>query len=148
MYDNTGRMGKNLSAKLGIKTGATVCVIHPNQETLAQIRSEEVALVIDKIEKDCDVILYWVDPGEDIQQSMLKLQNKIKPNGKIWVIIPKKEVAKKRNLAIDWNQVQRETLKTHLVDNKIASINDEEYGTQFVVRRKFRRDISNSHESP
>ncbi len=70
---------------------------------------------------------------------MQEFQSKIKPDGRIWVIIPKKEVAEEKKLAIDWNDIQRTVLEnTHLVDNKVASINEEEYGTQFVIRKEYR----------
>ncbi|MBI4304259.1 MAG: DUF3052 family protein [Chloroflexi bacterium] len=133
---------RHLSSKLGIKPGSTVSLIRPNPETLSQIRQgSNINTFIDRIEKDSDVILYWYDPTEDIREKMLELQSQIRPNGRIWVIIPKKEVAKKQHLDIDWNQMQGEILKTHLVDNKVASINGEEYGTQFVIRKGFRDTV-------
>lgn len=130
---------RDLIAKLGIKPGNRVCLIRPNQDILSQIRrTGNVTALVDKIEAGCDIILYWFDPAEDIKEKMLDLQTRIKPNGKIWLIIPKKEIARKKNLNIDWNQIQKEILKTKLVDNKIASINEEEYGTQFVIRKELR----------
>jgi hypothetical protein len=131
-------MQMDLSAKLGIKPGDKVCLLHPNQETLSQIESDQVNLIVDKVEKGCDLILYWVDASENIEEKARDWQSKIKPDGRIWVITPRKEVARKRNLDIDWNHIQSEVLKTHLVDNKMASINDEEYGTQFVIRKEYR----------
>jgi hypothetical protein len=40
---------------------------------------------------------------------------------------------------LSWEQVQQAALRTDLVDNKIASVSDQEYGTRFVIR-KDRRD--------
>ncbi len=133
-------MSKDLISKLGIKTGGKVCLIHPNEETLAQIRQgRNITVIIDRVEKDCDVILYRVDSLEDIKQKMQEFQNSIEPDGRIWVVIPRKEVAREKGLEVDWNRMQKEVLKTtHLVDNKVASINDEEYGTQFMIRRESR----------
>ena len=131
---------RDLSSKLGIKPGSTVCLIRPDRKILARIRqeSDNVALIVDTMEEGCNVILYWVDPSEDIREKMSDLQNRIKPDGRIWVIIPKKEVCKRRGITIDWRRIQGEILKTQLVDNKVASINEEEYGTQFVIRKKYR----------
>ena len=133
-------MKKDLTSKLGIKAKDKVCLIRPNQDTLSQIRQHgnNINIIVGRIESDCDVVLYWVDPSEDIGKRMSDLQHKIKPDGRIWIIMPKKEVARKRNLAIDWHHIQGEILKTHLVDNKMASINEEEYGTQFVIRKEYR----------
>ncbi len=119
-----------------------MCLIRPNQGILHQIKQLEgkTTIIVDRIEieKDCDVILYWFDPSDDVLLKMLDLQNKIKPDGRIWVIIPNKEAAKKKKMAINWENIQEEILKTHLVDNKILSISEEEYGTQFVIRRQYR----------
>ncbi len=134
-------MKSDLILKLGIKPGNKVCMVRPNQDTLSQIvgTGTKIEAVVDRIEPNCDVVLDWVEATEDIRKSMLDLQDKIKQDGKIWLIIPKREVARKKNLDIDWGQMQREVLQTRLVDNKVASINDEEYGTQFVIRKEFRK---------
>ena len=94
---------KDLNSKLGIKPESKVCLVRPNQDTLSQIRQSvsDITVVVDRIESDCDVILYWVDPSDDISEKMLDLQGRIKPDGRIWVIIPKKEVTRKRSLTID-----------------------------------------------
>jgi hypothetical protein len=135
-------MRKDLNSRLGIHPGDKVCLIRPNQDTLSQIKEngDKISLIVDRVERACDAILYWVDPLEDIREKMANLQHKIKPEGRIWVIIPRKEAARKKNLTIDWNHMQQEILKTQLVDNKVASINEAEYGTQFVIRREYRVD--------
>ena len=131
---------KDLLSKLGIKPEDKVCLIRPNENVVSQIREsgKEIFVITDRVEENCDVILYWIDSAEDIRGKMLEAQDKIKPDGRIWVIAPKREVAQKRNLAFDWKQMQREILKKHLVDNKVAAINEEEYGTQFVIRKEYR----------
>ncbi len=131
-------MEKDLSAKLGIKPGSKVCLLRPNEDTISRISSREVNLLVNRLEEDCDVILYWIGQPEYIGEKMAFLKTKIKPDGRIWVIMPKKEVVRARNLTIDWSEIQKEVLKTKLVDNKVVSINEEEYGTQFVIRKKYR----------
>jgi len=67
------------------------------------------------------------DTGLDVQAGIL-------------AIILKKEVAEKRGVALDWGEIQKQILKeTNLVDNKVFSITEEEYGTQFIIRRSFLR---------
>jgi hypothetical protein len=129
---------KNLSAKLGIKPGSKVCLLRPSEDAISRISGREVNLIINRLEQNCDVILYWIGQSKNIIEKMAFLKSKIKPDGRIWVIMPKKGVAKERNLAVDWNEVQKEVLKTKLVDNKVVSINEDEYGIQFVIRKKYR----------
>ena len=137
-------MSKDLNSKLGIRPGSRVCLVRPGPGVLTQLRQDgsDISILIGRVEGGYDVILYWVDPFEAIGKGMLDLQKRIKPNGKIWVIIPRQEVAQNRVVAIDWQQMQEEILnKTHLVDNKVVSINDEEYGTQFVIRKEYRNQL-------
>lgn len=70
------------------------------------------------------------------------MQNLILPDGAIWVIIPKKKFAREWNIDFSWEQMQAAGLQTDLVDNKVASIDDESYGTQFVIRKEKRRKYS------
>ena len=133
-------MNNDLNSKLGIKPKSKVCLVRPRQGIISRIRQNgsDVNIVIGRVEGDCDVILYWVHPSEDIRKAVLDLQKRIKPDGRIWVIILKKEARQQRFPIMDWERLREEILKTHLVDNKVASINEEEYGTQFVIRKEHR----------
>lgn len=133
-------MAVTLASKLGVKEGSRVCLLHPNRRTLATLRREcgKAELLVDRIERQSDVILYWVDPTDHIKEKVSELLSAIKPQGRIWLIIPKREICRKRNLDLNWNRIQAQVLTTDLVDNKIASINEEEYGTQFVIRKAHR----------
>ena len=52
--------------------------------------------------------------------------------------MPKKAVARQRGLTLTWEEMQAAALTTDLVDNKNASMTDEEYGTRFVIRKERR----------
>ena len=133
-------MEKTVIEKLGIKSEDTICMIRPNKKICAFIKQigESVHIFIDEIVDGCNVILYWVDPTDDIRKKMLEFQDKIKVDGRVWLIIPKKHIREKMRINIDWNSMQEEVLKTRFVDNKVVSINENEYGTQFVIRKKYR----------
>jgi bifunctional DNA-binding transcriptional regulator/antitoxin component of YhaV-PrlF toxin-antitoxin module len=53
-------MNKQLVTKLGIKAGDTVCLIRPNKKALVIVQAEgkELKTSVDRLKKDCDVILY------------------------------------------------------------------------------------------
>jgi len=65
------------------------------------------------------------------------LRGAITLDGAIWAVIPKKKVAKKTT-SVTFDQVQTVALKTDLVDNKVVSLSDGEYGIRFVVRKEKR----------
>ncbi len=133
-------MTKSLASKLGIKPDDTVCLLNPDEKTVARLREDsgDSTKYLDEVTDGCDVILVWVSTSDNIFDLMSRLQTLIKPSGRIWLIIPRKDVAKRKGIELDWDRIQTEALKTHLVDNKIASISDGEYGTQFVLRKEYR----------
>jgi len=131
---------KDLAARLGIRPGSKVCLLRPDEDTISRLSGRDINLIVNGLEENCDVILYWIDQSEGIGEKMAFLQGKIKPDGQIWIVMPRKEVAAERKLNIDWNEVQKEALKTKLVDNKVVAINEEVYGTRFVVRKKYRKE--------
>jgi hypothetical protein len=53
-------------------------------------------------------------------------------------VIPKKPFARARGVELSWEALQAAGLQTDLVDNKIASISDQEYATRFVIRKERR----------
>lgn len=130
---------KALVDKLGIEPNSRVCLISPNPEVVVTLKESGVPIsLINGVDGGCDVILYWAVSQEGIGRELEMLQHKIRHSGRIWVIIPKKEVAEKRRVVLDWSEIQKQILEdTNLADNKVASINEEEYGTQFVIRRSF-----------
>jgi hypothetical protein len=66
------------------------------------------------------------------------MQRALKPDGALWVVIPKQKLAKERGVPYDWNAMLACALKTTLVDNKTLTFSPEEYGTRFVIRKEHR----------
>jgi hypothetical protein len=130
---------KALVDRLGIKPNSRVCLIRPNPEVVAALRESGMPVsLVDGVDGGCDIILYWAVSQEGIGRELEILRHRIGHSGRIWVIIPKKEAAEKRGATLDWSVIQKQILEeTDLVDNKVASIGEEEYGTQFVIRRSF-----------
>lgn len=55
---------------------------------------------------------------------------------RIWIVVWKKELLK--GGAPSWEQVQEAMLPTGWVDNKVLSLGDEVYATQYVLRKERR----------
>ena len=62
------------------------------------------------------------------------LQKRLQPNGKLWIVLPKKAHAEEIDFPHTWDEVQRAALKTDLVDNKIAAFSDRLTAVRFVIR--------------
>jgi hypothetical protein len=86
-------------------------------------------------EARCDLLLFWPAGPAGLEDRFRRLQGRIDPDGAIWAIIPKKKFAAARGMALPWEQLQAAALRTDLVDNKTASISEQEYGTRFVIRK-------------
>ncbi len=128
--------------KLGIREGQSVVAVHAPKDFLRDFKRSippSVKLTIQLASKfKPDVILWWIQQETNFGKLFRQLERVIQPDGAIWVIIPKKNAAKKKGFMIDWNEMLRAALKTTLVDNKTLSFSDEEYGTRFVIRKEKR----------
>jgi hypothetical protein len=136
----------SLAQKLGLKPGQSICLLEARPETAQAIRAaceEDVGgdVVIGETLDGApfDLIFYWPRELEGLAERFAALQRLIVPDGAIWIVMPKKAVAQRRGIALTWEEMQASALTTDLVDNKNASIIDEEYGTRFVIRKERRR---------
>ena len=113
--------------------------IRSDATTVGRLRREvaDIKVLTDQKKVECDVVLYRAEDGDDFGRQMMELEASIRPGGRIWLILPRKPIRRRRGWAKDWEDIQKEVLyRTHLVDNKVAKIDDEEYGTQFMRRRE------------
>jgi hypothetical protein len=135
----------SLARKLGLKPGQAVCLLDATPETAQVIRSAcaeglggDMAISAMLEGAPFDMIFYWPRELEGLAGRFAALQRQIVSNGAIWVVLPKKAVARQRGLTLTWEEMQLAALTTDLVDNKNASMTDEEYGTRFVIRKERR----------
>jgi len=132
----------NLARKLGIVPGCSILLLDapaPSAALLCDACPPGVTVAdADDGANRYDLILLWLQSADGLAERFAALQWRIVPNGAIWVMLLKKPVAHKRGVTLTWEQMQATALQTDLVDNKIASFSDEEYGTRFVIRRERR----------
>ena len=70
---------------------------------------------------------------EELFKVMMAL---MRPNGAVWVIIPRNEIAIAKGTKIFFGDVQNAALKAGLVDNKVSRVSEKEYGVRFVRRAR------------
>jgi hypothetical protein len=127
-----------LARKLGLAPGQAICLLGASEAGARAVRRAcpSGAAVTEKLGRGLfDVILFWPRRRRDLGPSFARLQRRIRPDGAIWAVIPKKAAPESRALDFGWDELQAAGLTTDLVDNKIASITDREYGTRFVIRK-------------
>ncbi len=133
----------NLARKLGIVPGRSILLLDAPAPSAALLRDAcppgvTVAEVDDGADR-YDLIFLWLRAADGLVERFAALQGRIVSNGAIWVMLLKKPIARKRGVALTWEEMQTAALQTDLVDNKGASFSDEEYGTRFVIGRERRR---------
>ena len=135
------RSSSSLAKKLGIKPGYVVCLLDaPGKAASAVlvVGSEGVSFSESLEDAPFDVILFWPRQLQGLKETFARLQTKIGPDGSIWAVMPKKKYTSERGVALSWEEMQAAGLLTDLVDNKIASVTEEDYGTRFVIRKALR----------
>lgn len=133
----------NLARKLGIVPGLTILLLDAPAPSAALLRDTCPPGVTmadsDDGEVRYDLIFLWPQSADGLAERFAALQWRIMPDGAIWAMLLKKPIARKRGVTLTWEAMQAAALQTDLVDNKIASFSEEEYGTRFVIRRERRR---------
>lgn len=133
-----------LAQKLGLRPAMHICLLDAPPAAAAVIREAappDCAFASELGDAHYDLIFCWPVESEGLAGRFAALQRRIAPAGAIWAVLPKKLVARRRGVTLTWEQMQAAALTTDLVDNKGASLGDDEYATRFVIRRD-RRDAA------
>lgn len=135
----------DLARKFGLVPGCSVALLDAPAPSVALLRDISPTGVTLTEADDAglgegryDLIFLWPQTLDGLAGRFAALQWRIVPDGAIWVMLLKKPVARKQGIVFTWEDVQAAALATDLVDNKIATFSDEEYGTRFVIRRERR----------
>lgn len=82
------------------------------------------------------VVLAFVLEPVDLDLLARELVRVTHPEGRMWVVVWKKDRLK--GGAPSWERLQEAILPTGWVDNKVLSLGDDVYGTQYVLRKERR----------
>lgn len=127
----------DLATKLGIKPGDKVALLGATAAFTALLEQAcPGAEFYDSLSAaPYELLFFWPTSLDGLAETFAQFQRQIVPDGAVWAVIPKQRIARQRGLTITWEKMQATGLQTDLVDNKIASISDEEYATRFVIRK-------------
>jgi hypothetical protein len=133
----------SLATKLGLLPGMMVLLLDAPGAALELLTGAAPAgVVVETTEQTAtlyDMVFFWPRSLERLGARFDELQWVMDPDGALWVAMPKQAAAKKRGITFSWNEMQAAALSTDLVDNKIATLDQEEYATRFVIRRERRQ---------
>jgi hypothetical protein len=137
------RPAEEVVPKLGVRPGVPVLRIG---DVAAYDRIlEHLAGHLDRTELDLPlrffaarygVVLCFALERVDLGRLASEITRVAHPEGRVWVVCWKKDFLTAG--APSWEQVQEAILPTGWVDNKILSLGDETYGTQYVLRKELR----------
>jgi len=124
-------MEDSIRVKLSVKPDSKVCLFHARKDLLPQFLKGDLRIMLDWAENDCDSIIYWLRPGDDLRDIMSHLERQIKPSGRIWLVLNKA-----RGEAAGVETIQEEvTGYTNLLKGKVVPIGEGESALQFVIRK-------------
>jgi hypothetical protein len=124
-------MEDSIRVKLAVKTDSKVCLFHARKDLLPQFMKGDLKLMLDWAENDCDSIIYWLRPQDDLRDIMSHLERQIKPSGRIWLVVQNK--ASKLGL----ERIQEEVADyTNLHKGKVVSIGEGESAILFSIRKE------------
>ncbi|MGO8948880.1 MAG: hypothetical protein ACLQUY_14760 [Ktedonobacterales bacterium] len=132
----------SLATKLGLRPGQSVRLLEAHEAAIHMFSLIAPAGVDLSFEEEdsprCELIFFWPRSLDGLVERFAALQWRILPDGAIWVVMPKKAFAENSGTTLGWEAMQAAALATDLVDNKVASISEQEYATRFVIRRERR----------
>jgi hypothetical protein len=132
-----GYSGTPLIAKLGIKPGMTIAIVHPPDDfddTLGPL--PDGVTVRRSLRGNLDLILFFTTSRAELERRFTALVAALDADGSLWISWPKKSSGVSTDLTED---VLREVaLPEGLVDNKVCAVDDTWSGLRLVVRKENR----------
>jgi hypothetical protein len=135
----------SLATKLGLLPGMTALLLDAPGAALDLLaQAAPAGVAFDTARRNAghthyDLIFFWPRSLDGLATRFDALQWDMEPDGALWVVMPKQAAARQHGITFSWNEMQAAALSTDLVDNKIASLDQEEYATRFVIRRERRQ---------
>lgn len=130
-----GYSGTPLVQKLGIKPGFKMKVVNEPDGYWDWI-SPLPGDVVSTAKLGLDFVHLFVTSRKKYETEVLKLRDKLKPHGMIWISWPKK--ASKVETDLDENAIRDFALKNKLVDVKVCAVSEIWSGLKLVIPVKDR----------
>jgi hypothetical protein len=140
-----GYSGTPLVAKLGIRPGARLALIHPPDEFAATLGTLPPGVTLAPAAGwRCDVVLLFVTSRGQLAAELAAALSGLAAAGGLWVAWPKRASGVSTDLTE--GAVRAAGLAAGVVDNKVCAIDETWSGLRFVVRTADRATWPRSQE--
>jgi hypothetical protein len=131
-----GYSGTPLAKKLGVKEGCRLAIVSAPNGFAEALELPSGVQVRQQARGRLDVVVFFVTRRAELARRFPTLQNRLEPDGGLWIAWPKRTSDVATDLSFE--PVQRIGLDNGLVDNKVAAIDDTWSGLRFVRRERDR----------
>ena len=129
--------------KLGLTAGQKILVHRAPKSFTQELRDQALpdTLISTRLttRTQYDIIFHFTAPDDALDTLFAEMEHVLKPDGALWIVMPKQKQAQALGYLYDWNMLIARALETTLVDNKTLSFSPDEYGTRFVIRKEHRK---------
>jgi hypothetical protein len=87
-----------------------------------------------------DVIVAFCRSQSELRRRLPVLAQALAPDGRLWIAWPRRAGGHRSDITEDW--LRELVLPTGLVDNKVAALDEDWSGLQFVWRRERRAEVA------
>lgn len=137
------RAAEEVVPRLGVRPGVPALRVgdvstydKPLEHLAGHLDRAELDLPLRFFASRYGIVLAFALEAVDVPLLARELVRVAHPEGRVWVVVWKKD--RLRGGAPSWEQVQEAILPTGWVDNKILSLGDDVYATQYVLRKERR----------
>ncbi len=137
MKQTAGYSGRPLAAKLGLKEGLRISLVHEPAHYLSLLgKLPPGAKILGPRASNLDIVHIFVASRAELTREFPRAKQRMNTDGMLWVSWPKQSSAKMSD--VSENDVREIGLANGLVDVKIAAIDEDWSGLKFVYRLKDR----------
>lgn len=134
----TGYSGTPLAKKLGIKAGATLCLLGAPENYLGLVAPLPGGVKLLKSLRDtADIVHIFATQRPKLSKALRDSLSKMRPDAAIWVSWPKK--ASRVETDITEDTIREIALPMGLVDIKVCAVDATWSGLKLVIRREKRK---------
>lgn len=132
-----GYSGTPLAAKLGIKTGMSLCAVGAPRDYAAIVKPlpEGVSMVA-RASRDTDIVHVFATRAAELGTLLERYRRSLNPDAVVWVSWPKK--AAKVQTDITEDTIRALALPLGFVDVKVCAVDETWSGLKLVVRKELR----------
>lgn len=133
-----GYSGTPLVAKLGIKSGFTVAVLHAPADFASLLEPIPADVTLgQRLSAATDLVVAFYDQRSALEREIPRLREAAFPDRTLWLAWPKKASGKPTNITED--VIRDVVLQTGLVDVKVCAIDATWSGLKCVIRKELRK---------